>query len=54
MKRTYITPSAETVDVATEQMIAFSFDRGNASGSSSLNDEYADEVLSKDIDFSLW
>ena len=54
MKRTYITPSTETVKVVAEQMIALSFGSDNTSGSGSLNDDYAHEVLSKDIDFSLW
>ena len=54
MKRTYITPSTETVKVATQQMIALSFGSDNTSGSGSLNDDYAHEVLSTEIDFSLW
>lgn len=55
MKRTYITPSTETVNVVAEQMIALSFSEDNEFGSGLLNDEYVDgEVLSKELDFDLW
>lgn len=59
MKRTYITPSMETVNVATQQMIAASTRSGiefgsSGSGSGSLNSGYEEGVLSKDFDFDLW
>lgn len=57
MKRTYITPAAETVKVAAQQMIATSgvtFDDDFVIGEGFLNDEYENGVLSKDLDFDLW
>lgn len=59
MKRTYITPATETVNVAAQQMLVSSpgsgieFD-GSGFGSGSLNSGYEDGVLSKDFDFDLW
>lgn len=49
----------ETVNVATQQMIAASTRSGiefgtSGSGSGSLNSGYEDGVLSKDFDFDLW
>ena len=46
MKKSYIKPSVEIVNIGTQQMIAasgdFLFDDLNSTGSSSLNDDYAD------------
>lgn len=55
MKKTYIKPSTETVQIEMEQVIAssggeLSFGSDGNSGVGSLNDDYADEVLSKGRD----
>ena len=51
MKKTYIKPSVEIVNIGTQQMIAASggilFDDLNSTGSSSLNDDYADGAMSR-------
>lgn len=52
MKKTYIKPSTEIVQIEVEQVIAvsggdLSFGSDDNSGSVSLNDDYADEVLSR-------
>ena len=55
MKKTYIKPLTETVKIEMEQVIASSgggliFSSDGNSGSGSLNDDYADGVLSKGRD----
>ena len=56
MKKTYIKPTTETMHICTENMIMSStngvtFNDDNNSGSGFLNDDYANEALSKDRGF---
>lgn len=57
MKKTYIQPSMNLAYLATQQMIAFSFEDNDDHGKGGLHDEYAAEgdAMSKGRDdFGLW
>lgn len=56
MKKTYIQPSMNLAYLATQQMIALSFEDDDDHGKGGLHDEYAEgDAMSKGRDdFGLW
>lgn len=55
MKKTYMKPAVETVEVEIQSLMVVSFTSDGESGTASISDtEVKGDVLSKDTDFDLW